>query len=149
MKIKVDKVTEEPIQLKEMISAGSWDIDGYDIKFVGDISLDSTFQLCGEEILVTTFIKADRQAACARCLKDVRDSFDGKLQSSYSVRECGDTLDIDEDVREYILLNFPMRILCSDDCKGICVDCGVDLNIDRCKCSKKDNFVNKIRMKGE
>jgi len=47
------------------------------------------------------------------------------------------------------LLNFPMRIICKDDCKGMCPDCGADLNLERCRCTKKEGFENKIRIKGD
>ena len=43
-------------------------------------------------------------------------------------------LDIDELVRQTVILNFPMRFLCSDDCKGLCPKCGTDLNKNSCNC---------------
>ncbi len=38
-------------------------------------------------------------------------------------------------LREQILLQVPMKPLCSDDCRGLCQYCGQDLNIAQCSCA--------------
>ncbi len=43
-------------------------------------------------------------------------------------------IDISEDVRQYILLAIPIKILCSENCRGLCPSCGIDLNENQCKC---------------
>lgn len=44
-------------------------------------------------------------------------------------------IDVNEILREQTYLSFPLRTLCSEDCKGICAGCGVDLNKRGCCCS--------------
>ena len=43
-------------------------------------------------------------------------------------------LDITEVVRQYAALNMPMKPVCRDDCKGMCLQCGADLNESACQC---------------
>ena len=50
----------------------------------------------------------------------------------------GQAIDVDEMVKEQILLAVPTRMLCREDCKGICPECGTDLNVGECKCVKDD-----------
>jgi uncharacterized protein len=147
LKVKVDAIGDEPINLQEIVPAQKWDIDGSDIRFSGDIEVDVQFQLCGTEILVTAHVKTAREADCARCLQVVSDKVETTFQDSYNVAELGEDLEVDSDIREHILLNFPMRVLCSKDCKGMCSGCGVNLNNERCRCAKKEEFVNKINLK--
>ena len=45
-----------------------------------------------------------------------------------------DRLDLGEMVREQFFLQIPMRRLCREDCKGLCPDCGVNRNLERCDC---------------
>ena len=87
---------------------------------------------------------------CARCLEDVNGTFTlefnrvvaiaGTLQNedddSYVVVKNG-LLDIDRELVEDLLLEFPVKLLCKDDCKGICSKCGKNLNISSCDCNKK------------
>ena len=55
----------------------------------------------------------------------------------------GFELDVDKLVFAEILVNWPMRVLCKDDCKGICKVCGMNLNKGTCSC---DSFVPDPRM---
>lgn len=43
-------------------------------------------------------------------------------------------LDLDELVNEEISLSLPSKILCSDECKGLCPKCGTNLNVNKCDC---------------
>ena len=46
----------------------------------------------------------------------------------------GDELDVEELVRNELIVQWPIRVLCKDDCKGICSRCGANLNIQTCDC---------------
>jgi uncharacterized protein len=46
-----------------------------------------------------------------------------------------DQLDLGEMVREQLFLVVPMRRLCREDCKGLCPECGVNRNLDKCDCA--------------
>ena len=46
----------------------------------------------------------------------------------------GYELDLDEVVTTAFILAMDTKNLCSDDCKGLCSGCGVDLNVDTCRC---------------
>ena len=46
----------------------------------------------------------------------------------------GCTLDVDTLVRDELFVHIPMKVLCSDDCKGICNRCGANLNHGSCGC---------------
>ena len=47
-------------------------------------------------------------------------------------------LDIDEVILSDLILNVPMKHLCSADCKGICPQCGANLNTGKCSCRTKE-----------
>jgi len=46
----------------------------------------------------------------------------------------GSEIQIKEIFREQVLLQIPMHHVCKEDCKGICSGCGVDLNVEKCRC---------------
>ena len=48
----------------------------------------------------------------------------------------GHVLDLREAARQYAALSVPIKPVCRDDCAGICVDCGVNLNETTCKCDR-------------
>ncbi|MBQ7661026.1 MAG: DUF177 domain-containing protein [Clostridia bacterium] len=90
---------------------------------------------------------------CARCAKEVRGAFsidfartvvtEGMVEDAeekeedFAVSENG-KLDIDRQLIEILSLEFPMRVLCKEDCKGLCDRCGKDLNEGACNCNKSE-----------
>jgi len=94
---------------------------------------------------------------CDRCLGEVDHTFD----LNFSRRVCtpdyagadidsddmecmdGFSLDVDGLINSEMLLNWPVKVLCSDSCKGICKVCGKNLNDGACGC---DDFVPDPRM---
>lgn len=88
---------------------------------------------------------------CDRCLKDIlrseKISFENILareagtDASDDIIVCkNDTLDLDELVTTNIILDLPMKNLCSEDCKGLCISCGKNLNEGDCGCKK--DYIN-------
>lgn len=57
----------------------------------------------------------------------------------------GNELDVEALVDEALNLAWPVKILCKDDCKGICGKCGKNRNLEDCEC---DDFVPDVRWAG-
>ncbi|HEX8846889.1 MAG TPA: DUF177 domain-containing protein [Pyrinomonadaceae bacterium] len=110
------------------------------------------------EVRLRGKITAGAEVDCDRCLKSVgvavetefdvtyvpeRDYESGgaaELQEedlSLSVFD-GQTIDIDELVREQVLLALPARALCKEECKGLCPICGTDRNANPCACDNRE-----------
>ena len=90
-------------------------------------------------------------AKCARCLLPVKGSIEFKGERDVAVpgtlqNEDNDDyiftdegrLEICTPVMEQLMLDFPSKVLCRPDCKGLCSRCGADLNEGECKCPKKE-----------
>ena len=52
--------------------------------------------------------------------------------------EEGDVLDIRDVVLNDIYLALPLKALCKEDCKGLCQNCGANLNLGQCSCNQED-----------
>lgn len=59
------------------------------------------------------------------------------INVSYLNRDA-DKIDISSDVREFALLSVPMKKLCSEECRGLCPNCGKDLNKEQCSCNNDE-----------
>ena len=113
----------------------------------------------GNEVRLLGKISAGAEVDCDRCLKAVNvpieTEFDVKYvpEKDYTADEAaaelreedlnvsffdGKTIDVDELVREQILLALPARALCGEDCKGLCPVCGADKNANRCDCESRE-----------
>lgn len=88
---------------------------------------------------------------CDRCLDPVTCPFDLDINQELDMNQTeedrvqeldeqryvnGYYLDIDQLVSNELLLNLPMKVLCSEDCRGICNQCGANLNHETCGCDQ-------------
>jgi uncharacterized protein len=88
------------------------------------------------------------QTECRRCLAPVTLAVDQGVDvlfteeqeagdpSEYVIPERSQELELDEAVREELILAVPEYTLCRSDCAGICPQCGADLNSGACECSR-------------
>lgn len=119
MRVKVSSLTAESFYKKETIPAVSWDMNGFDTEFVDNIDLECSFQRIKDYILVDLTVITRKIITCARCLNNVGQRVTKQYHLEYSVANLGQDLDIDQDIRQEILLDFPFILLCEDGCKGI------------------------------
>jgi uncharacterized protein len=106
-------------------------------------------------IRLTLSASVDFKSECARCLTPIEDRFsidfertvaDEKTLSAealesddgeYALMNEG-MLDIDDELLEELLLSFPQKLLCSEDCPGLCPKCGALLKNGKCSCPENE-----------
>jgi uncharacterized protein len=84
------------------------------------------------------------ECTCARCLKEFELPVHRRVQAVLSEGEneddpdvyalSGESVDVDEIILTDFILNTDQRLLCREDCKGLCEKCGSDLNAGPCQC---------------
>lgn len=105
-----------------------------------DVELDLKLEAVVEGVLVTGTATVQLHGECARCLDDIayEETFDLQELFFYPGREVeedesvvvDETIDLDETLRDAVVLELPFTPLCSDDCLGLCPDCGFNRNDD-------------------
>ena len=128
------------------------------IKLVEPAAVSGKVRLSGNQVFVNGHFETRAQVECDRCLKPVEmpvkadfelEYITGSQYESDSVAELtedelsvavfdGEAIDVDEIVKEQILLAVPTRMLCREECKGICPECGSDRNTGECDCVTND-----------
>jgi uncharacterized protein len=128
------------------------------VKLTAPATVNGRIRLAGNEVFVNGHVDTRTQVECDRCLKMIElpvnadfelEYITGTEYESSEVAELteaemsvsvfdGHALDVDEIVKEQILLAVPTRMLCREDCKGICPECGTDRNTGECNCETKE-----------
>lgn len=101
----------------------------------GPIRYELTVERAGQELVVRGQIEAPLQLRCSRCAQFF--STTARVSSflhAYDWAEHPESLDVSADVREDLLLEIPGFPLCHEGCKGLCAQCGQDLNEGACGC---------------
>lgn len=91
-------------------------------------------------------VKFTLNIVCDRCLKELRKNFEfdfkrivvknADTENDEFISAENDRLDVDEAVISDVILSLPSKMLCSENCAGLCPICGQDLNEAECDCKK-------------
>ncbi len=110
----------------------------------GDISFSGTLTNNNGILHLDGHIDASYRSECYRCLSEVKTALALKIKEDFiNSADVGDTdmypfegkiLDISRALNDNIILNLPMKHLCSDQCRGLCSKCGGNLNEVQCGC---------------
>ena len=101
----------------------------------GPIRYELAVEQAGQELIVRGQAEAPLMLRCSRCAQFF--STTARVSSflhAYDWAENPEFLDVSADVREDLLLEIPGFPLCREGCKGLCAQCGQDLNEGACGC---------------
>ena len=158
MLIELSKLVDDRAKIEHVYAQSELDLADDRVQLVDDVVVRVTVRRNRAAITADGAIQTTVQVECDRCLKPVKLPVKANFSLEYlsktdyeasnvaeltdeemevSVFE-GDAIDLDEIVREQILLFVPVRLLCVESCKGICSTCGADLNSAECGCLTKE-----------
>ena len=110
-----------------------------------------------DDIRIAGDLKTDLEILCARCLEPVHypiqrqydllyrpqgSDFGGNKEVEMQDKDAaisyyeGDGLELEDVLREQMLLAVPLKTVCKDECKGLCPQCGRNLNTGECECAQ-------------
>ena len=137
------------IDLSEILS-----LEGKTQVVEAPVSMDSFQSRLGEfpvaekePLTVTVTVKIP----CDKCLKEVPTEFPIDMEQEVDMKASGEdrikdldeinyvtgcSLDVEQLVHNEILIHWPLRVLCREDCRGLCPVCGKDLNEGSCNCDQ-------------
>jgi len=134
MKIDTRQILAQGSTLTEEFSSAELDLDTEIIKFCGPIKARAVISKSYEAIGVNLNLEAPMLMRCSRCLQELNTGFNRQIGLHYAVDKLEPVIDLDPDIREEIILSYPINPLCDSDCKGLCPRCGCNLNEGGCNC---------------
>jgi uncharacterized protein len=119
-----------------------------------DVHTDVSLDKAPNQIVLSVAVHTAADFTCDRCTEPFESRLDAKYRmhyiwndedaSQYDVAEVqvipkgGTIIDITEDVRQTVLIAVPLKLLCREDCLGLCPHCGKDLNQGPCGCRSEE-----------
>ncbi|MCA1618846.1 MAG: DUF177 domain-containing protein [Acidobacteria bacterium] len=157
MRIEVENLTATPTPFEHAYRAEEIDLEEEGASVVSDAAVRGGATRKGEQVRLRGEITTEVELLCDRCAAPERRALAVEFDTSFIPLEVeavkaenvelqaedlllsayeGDAVDLDELVREQILLALPSRHLCREDCRGLCQKCGADLNAGDCSCGR-------------
>ncbi|MGM0419369.1 MAG: YceD family protein [Bacillota bacterium] len=102
-----------------------------------------------DEFVFTGKMEGEYILACTRCLDKFSYPVEKEFEFIIAKEDIDDIahVDLKKELRANIIMTIPSKALCSPDCKGICSQCGQNLNISTCDCEQEqgDPRMNKLK----
>jgi uncharacterized protein len=130
----------------------SW--EGTELRFSSPLSVSGRAQeVSSGEVVVRIRLQGVLEQECRRCLEPVTVPVDEDVDLVFAPVEEGDEsgvehvrplppgltdLELGGPIREEIVLSQSLLVVCKDECRGLCPQCGVNLNEDRCQCRTEE-----------
>lgn len=125
--------------------------DDFSLKLKSPIKIFGSATYDNEIVNLKGNIKTTATLQCSRCLENFNCKIDVAFDENFAKFPkdedfypfSRDTIALNEMVVDNLILNMPLKLLCSESCKGLCPVCGIDLNRHQCDCNK-DNIDSKF-----
>lgn len=155
MIISLSRMPADGLSFDHQYVAGELDVSEYEFELETFPQVTGRVDRTGMDMRVRGEVKSKIIATCDRCLNEVAIEIDAPFDLIYlpedpSAGHAGETelhdrdldlavyendqINLDDLVIEQLGLNIPIRVLCREDCKGLCSECGADLNLEECQC---------------
>ena len=155
MEIQVAQISEdEGLNIHHLYPEGE-PVLGADTRLIGQTEIDLQATRAAQQARLVGSVNATVAFECDRCLKPLS----AKVEQSFDLLYLpplgagdehelhdddlsiafyqGETIDVDDLVREQVELALPMARLCSEACRGLCSQCGANLNQGDCACANE------------
>ncbi len=129
--------------------------------FTKQVEIDAVLDKEARQMYLKTDVKCSGMFQCDRCVEEFEQQVSNRVNMFYVYDEFDtgshppdevqviseDTvyIDLTDDIRQIVTLGVPLKLLCRDDCKGLCPRCGTNWNRATCTCQ---NHVNDSRWEG-
>jgi len=166
VKISIDHIQEKPLGLHGEEPLENFPVlvrmqANNECVFTGPIRYDIIVGREYDHLRVTGRVSTPLTLTCSRCLTTYQSAVDSSFtiifsrgtseeaaleeeaelseQDLISATFSGDEIDLTHEVEEQVAMEVPLKPLCGEECKGLCPNCGADLNQAPCSCSR-ENF---------
>ena len=156
MRIELENAKEPGRRFSQSLEAGELAFEESDLRLVEPVRVAGQVRRRSGELEISGELHTKVALPCARCLKEVELPIDVKFAerfvASVSWRNeehhelsrddldlglVDEAIELNDLVKEEILLALPSQLLCNESCKGICPICGVDRNSSDCNCESR------------
>lgn len=136
MKININQILSQGVVLRETVDAGALELETEIIKCRKPLNITADVSMISNALTADVSINYSIFVLCSRCLSEFELNLKKDLRLNYMVNKSERVIDLDPDIREEIILDYPLNPLCRPDCKGICSKCGKNLNEGKCGCMR-------------
>ena len=133
LRVIVAEIPEEGLRLTERLDPAALSLNTPDVAFVVPLEVSAFVQRYDDDLTASVEADGTLEVVCGRCLATVRRPYHETFHLAIEIAS-RPSVELTDDIRQEILLGYPMISLCRDDCRGLCPACGHNRNEGPCRC---------------
>jgi uncharacterized protein len=134
IKISVRDIPSHGLDIDQSIPKEGIGLSSEEVDIRSLLNVKAHLEKVDNFIIANTHIKAEFGFLCARCLEELSSTEERSYKFDFEIGPTTESIDLGEEIRQEMILSNPAKVLCRKDCKGICPQCGANLNKEKCKC---------------
>jgi uncharacterized protein len=154
MRVELVRLENRVGKFAHEYAVGELVLDDDRVELAGTVRVSGNISRDEDRVVVVGEFAAVAEVECDRCLQPVQLPISNDFRLEYVTPEKyrsletaelaegdlalsifdGESIDVDDIVREQLLLAIPTHTLCRENCKGFCPVCGADRNVTTCNC---------------
>ena len=116
MKVQIRRIRPEGMELDESFPVDFSESTQIDIlKFTSPFHVRANITRADDEVLAKITVKNSYESFCNRCLEAIQKDWVTEFMLTFDTKECKEFIEMDEDIRQELILNLPVHILCQAD----------------------------------
>jgi uncharacterized protein len=134
IKISLRDIISKGLDIDQSIPKEGIGLSDEEVDIKGLINVKAHLEKVNGVVIADAHIKAQFGYLCSRCLEELYVTQERSYTFDFPIEPTMEYIDLGEEIRQEIIMANPAKVLCSTDCKGICPQCGMNLNKEQCKC---------------
>ncbi len=134
MKIDVRNIPPEGLFREENIPPEELDPETELVSLSGPAAVKARIFRIGDILDINVAVSAVLELSCSRCLCDYSLPLAKAFRFDHRIESGEEEADLTPYIRDELMVDYPVKPLCNDNCKGLCRGCGADLNKGGCSC---------------
>ncbi len=137
MKVKVKKIPLQGLNLDEVVKPADLDLEAYEFSFLSPLKIHAHLEKAADAVIADVSVAGQYGFTCARCLEPVEQQRTDVLKLYFDITPQTEEIDLDDEIRQEMVMAISPIVLCKPNCRGICPDCKSNLNKEPCRCKPK------------
>ena len=137
MKVRVSDIPGAGLALEQEIAAEEIGLEDSFFKCLVPLAVEANVERAEEAVVADVDVSGKFELTCGRCLEPFVAESSEHFDLYFEIDPQTEFIDLGEDIRQEMIMILSGILLCKESCRGLCHQCGTNLNLKSCNCPPK------------
>lgn len=125
---------QDRLHFHEVLASRGFRLDVGIMKVGPELVVEGDIEYLDGEVVLSADVRGTQSFDCSRCLEPIERPFEKRVFLAFASGT--EPINAVPEIGEEVMVDSPINILCRGDCRGLCDQCGANLNLGPCGCKQ-------------